>query len=108
MDNDRFTEAIGDIERGLRHEDPDFVQRIRHLQRRDDLTALSVFALLTVGAGVERWRDRTKGPLSLVGRGPACVNRRGRRGRHFGPPMEGGCHGIDAPGALRLPRVVPV
>ena len=34
MDNDRFTEAIDDIERGLRHEDPDFVQRIRHLQRR--------------------------------------------------------------------------
>jgi hypothetical protein len=24
MDNDRFTEAIDDIERGLRHEDPDF------------------------------------------------------------------------------------
>jgi hypothetical protein len=50
MDNDRFTEAIDDIERGLRHEDPDFVQRFRHLQRRDDLTALSIFALMAVGA----------------------------------------------------------
>jgi hypothetical protein len=50
MNNDRFTEAIGDIERGLRREDPAFVQRIRHLQRRDDLTAICVFALIAVGA----------------------------------------------------------
>jgi Protein of unknown function (DUF3040) len=50
MDDDRFTEAIDDIERGLRHQDPDFVQRIRHLQRRNDLTALSVFVLMAVGA----------------------------------------------------------
>jgi hypothetical protein len=50
MDDDRFREAIDDIERGLRHEDPDFVQRIRRIQRRDDLTALSVFALVALGA----------------------------------------------------------
>jgi Protein of unknown function (DUF3040) len=50
MDDDRFTDAIDDIERRLRHEDPDFVQRFRHLQRRDDMTALSIFALMAVGA----------------------------------------------------------
>jgi Protein of unknown function (DUF3040) len=50
MNNDRFSEAIDHIECGLRREDPAFVQRIRHLERRDDMTALSVFALMAVGA----------------------------------------------------------
>jgi len=50
MNNDRFTDAIDDIEACLRREDPAFVQRIRHLQRRDDLTTLTVFALMAVGA----------------------------------------------------------
>lgn len=50
MDEDQVSRAMDDIERGLRREDPAFVRRLRHLQRRDDVAVLSAFVLLASGA----------------------------------------------------------
>ena len=50
MNEDQVTQAIDEIERVLRREDPELVQRIRHLRRRDDVTVLGVFVLLAAGA----------------------------------------------------------
>jgi hypothetical protein len=50
MNDDHVARAIDDIERTLRHDDPAFLQRVRHLQRREAANVLSVFTLLTVGA----------------------------------------------------------
>jgi hypothetical protein len=50
MNDDKVTRAIHEIERLLAHDDPAFVQRLRRLQRRDDVTVLSVFVLLAAGA----------------------------------------------------------
>ena len=50
MDEDQVSRAIEDIEQGLRREDPALVQRLHHLQRRDDAAVLSIFVLLAAGA----------------------------------------------------------
>jgi hypothetical protein len=73
MDDDQVTQAIEEIEHELRREDPDFVRRIRHLRRWDDLTVLCVFALLaagavflTVGLAAASWPAAAAGLFALV------------------------------------------
>jgi hypothetical protein len=43
-------QQIDEIERALRREDPALLKRVRRLQRRDTMSALTVFALLAGGA----------------------------------------------------------
>jgi len=43
-----LVEAINDIELGLLQEDPDFVRRLRRLQRADVMNTLTVFVLLVM------------------------------------------------------------
>jgi hypothetical protein len=50
MNDDKVTQTVDEIERELAHDDPAFVRRVSRLQRRDDVTVLSVFALLATGA----------------------------------------------------------
>lgn len=50
MNDDQVARTIEEIERALVQEDPVFLRRVRHLQRREAATVLSVFALLAVGA----------------------------------------------------------
>jgi hypothetical protein len=73
MDDDQVTQAIEEIEHELRQNDPDFVRRIRHLRRWDDLTVLCVFALLaagavllTVGLAAASWPAGAAGWFALV------------------------------------------
>jgi hypothetical protein len=49
-DDDRFSNAIDEIERGLLHDDPAFVARINALRRSEIGTAITVFVLLASGA----------------------------------------------------------
>jgi Protein of unknown function (DUF3040) len=76
MDEDQVSQVIDDIERGLRREDPAFVQRLRRLQRRDDATVLSAFVLLAAGAvllitglATKSWPTAAAGVAALA----ACV-----------------------------------
>jgi Protein of unknown function (DUF3040) len=50
MTNDDVRRAIGELERGLRDEDPGFLERFHRLPRREAVTSVAIFLLLAVGA----------------------------------------------------------
>jgi hypothetical protein len=84
MNDDRVTRAIDEIERVLADDDPAFVQRVRHLQRSEDVTVLAVFlllaagaVLLTVGLAILSWPAVAAGLFALVG--SVLVDRRHKR-----------------------------
>ena len=84
MNDDNVTRAINEVERVLANDDPAFVQRVRHLQRSEDVNVLSVFVLLaagavllTVGLATLSWHAFAAGLFALVA--SVLVDRRHKR-----------------------------
>ena len=49
MNDEQIGRAIDELERALVVDDPGFVQRIRHVQRRETVHVVAVFVLLGAG-----------------------------------------------------------
>jgi uncharacterized membrane protein YesL len=67
-------EAIAEVERGLAHDDSEFVRRFRSRYRAEIVTALSVFlllaagaVLLTIGLATVSWPAWIAGILAFLG-----------------------------------------
>lgn len=73
MNDDQVSREVEEIERGLVHDDPAFVQRLSAMRRADTVATVTVFLLLTssavllaVGLGTLSWPAWAGGWLALV------------------------------------------
>jgi hypothetical protein len=73
MDDDEISRAIDELEHGLAHDDPAFLQRMNRLPRTEIASVLTVSlllaigaVLLTVGFATRSWPSWIAGALTLL------------------------------------------